>query len=136
MTHSIRFNLQIVLTAHEAQRLTERKISNKYVLAIINSETPTEFNGLHYPFYINLPDRSDNVPCVTADIDNIVVVKTIMHRLEPQPRNEFIFKNDYILRIRASQISIEREASQGFKSNSSYAVNSSIAGIVLRAATK
>ena len=83
--HSTRFNLQVVLTEHAYQRMTERNISLEQVLEIIDSGTLKEAGGLHYWLYKHLADRTDNLLCVAAVIDNVVVVKTIMHHWEPQP---------------------------------------------------
>ena len=83
--HSTRFNLQVVLTEHAYQRMTERHISLEQVLEIIDSGTLKEAGGLHYWLYKHLADRTDNLLCVAAVIDNVVVVKTIMHHWEPQP---------------------------------------------------
>ncbi len=83
--HSIRFNLQVILTEHATQRMAERQISLEQVLEIIDSGTVKEAGGLHYWLYKHLPDRTDNLLCVAAVIDNVFVVKTIMHHWEPQP---------------------------------------------------
>ena len=83
--HSTRFNLQIILTEHATQRMVERQISLEQVLEIIDSGTVKEAGGLHYWLYKHLPDRTDNLLCVAAVIDNVFVVKTIMHHWEPQP---------------------------------------------------
>ena len=83
--HSTRFNLQVVLTEHARQRMIERSISLDQVLEIIDSGTLKEAGGQHYWLYKHLPDRADNLLCVAAVIDNVFVVKTIMHHWEPQP---------------------------------------------------
>ena len=83
--HSTRFNLQVVLTEHARQRMVDRTISLDQVLEIIDSGTVKEAGGLHYWLYKHLPDRTDNLLCVAAVIDNVFVVKTIMHHWEPQP---------------------------------------------------
>ena len=83
--HSTRFNLQVILTEHATQRMAERQISLEQVLEIIDSGTVKEAGGLHYWLYKHLPDRTDNLLCVAAVIDNVFVVKTIMHHWEPLP---------------------------------------------------
>ena len=65
--------------------MVERQISLEQVLEIIDSGTIKEAGGLHYWLYKRLPDRTDNLLCVAAVIDNVFVVKTIMHHWEPQP---------------------------------------------------
>ena len=83
--YSTRFNLQVILTEHARQRMVERSISLDQVLEIIDSGTLKDAGGLHYWLYKHLPDRTDNLLCVAAVIDNVFVVKTIMHHWEPQP---------------------------------------------------
>ena len=83
--NSKRFNLPVVLTEHSRQRMAERNIESVLVLEIIDSGTLKEAGGLHYWLYKQLPDRTDNLLCVAAVIDNVLVVKTIMHHWEPQP---------------------------------------------------
>ena len=83
--YSARFNLQVVLTEQATQRMAEGQISLEQVLEIIDSGTVKEAGGLHYWLYKHLTDRTDNLLCVAAVIDNVFVVKTIMHHCEPQP---------------------------------------------------
>jgi len=83
--HSMRFNLPVILTEHARVRMAERKIHAALVLEIIDSGTLKEAGNSHYWLYKHLPDRADNLLCVAAVVDNVVVVKTIMHHWEPQP---------------------------------------------------
>ena len=85
MMHSNRFGLPLVLTEHARLRMEERGIDAALILDIIESGTLKEAGGLHYWFFKYFPDRADNLLCVAAVIDNVVVVKTIMHHWEPQP---------------------------------------------------
>ena len=82
--HSARFNLPVVLTEHARLRMAERNIHAALVLEIIDSGTLKEAGNSHYWLYKHLPDRADNLLCVAAVVDNVVVVKTIMHHWEPQ----------------------------------------------------
>jgi len=83
--HSARFNLPVVLTEHARLRMAERNIHAALVLEIIDSCTLKEAGNSHYWLYKHLPDRADNLLCVAAVIDNLFVVKTIMHHWEPAP---------------------------------------------------
>jgi len=83
--HSTRFNLPVILTEHARVRMAERNIHAALVLEIIDSGTLKEAGNSHYWLYKHLPDRADNLLCVAAVVDNVVVVKTIMHHWEPQP---------------------------------------------------
>ena len=81
--HSARFNLPVVLTEHARLRMEERSISAALVLEIIDSGTLKEAGNSHYWLYKHVPERTDNLLCVAAVIDNLFVVKTIMHHWEP-----------------------------------------------------
>lgn len=83
--HSIRFGLPVVLTEHARVRMTERRMDADLILEIIDTGTLKEAGGAHYWLYKHLSGRPDNLLCVAAVIDNVVVVKTIMHHWEPQP---------------------------------------------------
>jgi len=83
--HSARFNLPVVLTEHARLRMEERSISAALVLEIIDSGTLKEAGNSHYWLYKHVPERTDNLLCVAAVIDNLFVVKTIMHHWEPAP---------------------------------------------------
>lgn len=83
--HSTRFKLPVTLTEHARLRMEERNIHAALVLEIIDSGTLKEAGNSHYWLYKHLPDRADNLLCVAAVVDNVVVVKTIMHHWEPHP---------------------------------------------------
>ena len=82
---SVRFGLPIVLTEHAKQRMADRNVSASLVLEIIDTGILKDAGGSHYWLYKHLPDRTDNLLCVAAVIENAVVVKTIMHHWEPAP---------------------------------------------------
>ena len=85
MMHSTRFDLPVVLTEHARLRMAEREIDADMVLEIIDTGTLKDAGGSHYWLYKHLPDRADNLLRVAAVVDNVVVVKTIMHHWEPVP---------------------------------------------------
>ena len=82
---SVRFGLPIVLTDHAKLRMAERNVDGELVLEIIDTGTLKDAGNSHYWLYKHLPERSDNLLCVAAVVDNVVVVKTIMHHWEPVP---------------------------------------------------
>jgi hypothetical protein len=55
------------------------------VLELIDTGTLKDAGSSHYWLCKHLPDRTDNLLCVAAVIENAVVVKTIMHHWEPAP---------------------------------------------------
>ncbi len=83
--HSERFHLPVVLTEHAKMRMQERGIQEALVLDIIDNGTQKHAGGNHYWFYKHFDARDDNLLCVAAVIDNVVVIKTIMHHWEPMP---------------------------------------------------
>ena len=85
MMHSARFGLPVVLTDHARLRMAERSITAELVLDIVDTGTLKDAGSSHYWLYKHLPDRTDNLLCVAAVVDNVVVVKTIMHHWEPAP---------------------------------------------------
>ena len=83
--HSERFHLPVVLTDHAKTRMQERGISEALVLDIIDTGMQKHAGNGHYWFYKHFDARKDNLLCAAAVIDNVVVIKTIMHHWEPMP---------------------------------------------------
>jgi Domain of unknown function (DUF4258) len=82
---SQRFHLPVIVTEHAQLRMAERNMDEALLLEIIETGTLKQAGGLHYWIYKSLPDRSDNLLCVAAVIDNVLVVKTVMHHWKVQP---------------------------------------------------
>lgn len=82
---SERFHLPVVLTEHAKRRMQERGVDEALVLDIIDSGIQKDAGNGHFWLYKHFDDRDDNLLCVAAVIDNVVVVKTIMHHWEPLP---------------------------------------------------
>lgn len=83
--HSARFGLAVTVTEHAQQRMAERNISAELLLDIIDTGRARNAGGTHCWLYKAVPGRTDNVLCVAAVIDNVFVVKTVMHHWEPEP---------------------------------------------------
>ena len=81
---STRFEMQVVLTEHAKARMVERDLSPAFILDIIDNGLQKNAGGSHYWLYKHFPDRQDNFLCVAAVIENVLVVKTVMHHWEPQ----------------------------------------------------
>lgn len=75
----------MALAEHARVRMADRNISAELVLEIIDTGIIKSAGSSHYWLYKHVPDRMDNLLCVAAVIDNVVVVKTIMHHWEPVP---------------------------------------------------
>ena len=82
---STRFQMRVVLTEHAKNRMLERDLSAALILDIIDTGTQKDAGGRHYWLYKHFPQRQDNLLCVAVVIDNVLVVKTVMHHWEPQP---------------------------------------------------
>ena len=85
MMRSTRFQMRVVLTEHAKARMVERDLSAAMILEIIDTGIQKDAGGTHYWLYKHFPGRQDNLLCVAVVIDNVLVVKTVMHRWEPKP---------------------------------------------------
>ena len=86
MPESNRFDeLEIVLTTHAQQRAWERNISFEQIKDIVYTGLQQEAGPGHCWFYKHCPERDDNLLCVAAVIDNVLVIKTVMHHWRPAP---------------------------------------------------
>ena len=81
---SKRFQMLVVLTEHAKARMEERDLSTAFILDIIDNGMQKNAGGPHYWLYKHFPDRQDNFLCVAAVVENVSVVKTVMHHWEPQ----------------------------------------------------
>jgi hypothetical protein len=79
---SQRFQLTIVVTTHARQRMQERDISEALLLDIIETGHNKDAGNGHHWVYKQISGREDNLLCVAAVVDNVFVVKTIMHHWE------------------------------------------------------
>lgn len=82
---SQRFQLPVVITAHAAQRMVERHMSEALVLDIIDTGVDKDAGCGHHWLYKAYPERSDNLLCVAAVVSGALVVKTVMHHWEISP---------------------------------------------------
>ena len=86
MLRSQRFGgLEMALTVHARQRAQERNMSIETILDIVDNGTRQEAAPGHFWFYKHYPERNDNLLCVAAVIDNVLVIKTVMHHWRPGP---------------------------------------------------
>ena len=85
IAHGAHFGLPVVLTEHARLRMAERNVDSILVLDIIDTGTLKDAGNAHYWLYKQVPQRTDNLLCVAAVIDNAVVVKTILHHWELRP---------------------------------------------------
>ena len=84
MTWSARFGLEVVFTEHALRRMADRSFDESLVLGIIESGTVRHQDATHLWIFRHQPERDDNLLCVAAVIENVLVVKNVMHHWELQ----------------------------------------------------
>jgi hypothetical protein len=82
---SQRFQLPIVVTVHARERMAARDMTDETLLDIIETGVDKDAGAGHHWVYKHYPARSDNLLCVAAVIENMFVVKTVMHHWEIAP---------------------------------------------------
>jgi hypothetical protein len=82
---SQRFQLPIIITGHARERMISRNMSEDLVLEIIETGVDKDAGAGHHWLHKQFADRDDNLLCVAAVIDNMLVVKTVMHHWEIAP---------------------------------------------------
>lgn len=79
---SIRFNRTVILTRHATLRMIERDITESELLAVIDTGDTRYKDDTHLWAYKHLDNRTDNLICAILVLENVIVVKTIMHNFE------------------------------------------------------
>lgn len=82
---SVRFGLAVVLAEHARRRMMERSMTQALVLDIPDTGAVKQSDETHLWIYKRVDARSDNLLCVAAVVENVLVVKTVMHHWEPHP---------------------------------------------------
>jgi hypothetical protein len=79
---SIRFNRQIVLTQHAQLRMSQRQITVADILCVVDTGDTRYKDESHLWAYKQLAGRSDNLICAVLVLEDVVVVKTVMHNFD------------------------------------------------------
>ena len=79
---SHRFHLPVVITVHARERMAARDMSEELLLDIIETGVDKVAGAGHHWIYKEYRGRKDNLLCVAAVIDQVFVVKTVMHHWE------------------------------------------------------
>ncbi|MFT3802860.1 MAG: DUF4258 domain-containing protein [Burkholderiaceae bacterium] len=79
---SVRFNRQIVLTRHAAQRMAERSVSEQELVEVIDTGDTRYADERRLWAFKHVASRNDNLVCAVLVLEDVVVVKTVMHRFE------------------------------------------------------
>ncbi|MBF0192838.1 MAG: DUF4258 domain-containing protein [Magnetococcales bacterium] len=76
---SARFKRPVVLTKHGQARMVEREIPLQMVADLIETGDAIHKDERHLWIVKAFPERSDNLICAAVVMENLLVVKTIMH---------------------------------------------------------
>ena len=74
-----------MLTTHAKERMAERDMNESLLLDLIETGMDKDAGAGHHWIYKHYPDRQDNLLCVAAVLDDVLVVKTVMHHWEISP---------------------------------------------------
>ena len=77
--HSTRFNRPVVFTRHALQRMELRAISAAELLEVVDTGDTRFKDEAHLWAYKHLAGRADNLICAVLVLEDVVVVKTVMH---------------------------------------------------------
>lgn len=80
---SDRFQLQVLITRHAQERMTARLIDEALLLDLIETGTVRYKDDAHLWIFKHYENRDDNLLCAAAVIQSALVVKTVLHRFEP-----------------------------------------------------
>lgn len=83
--YSVRFDRPVVLTRHARERMQERRVSEAEIMVIMETGTIREKDPRHVWIYREFATRPDNLLCVAALLDDVIIVKTIMTHWEVSP---------------------------------------------------
>lgn len=75
----------MVLTRHAVQRMAERRIDERLLLRVIDEGEQRFNDATHLWAWLAVPERNDNLLCAVLVLEDMVVVKTVMHHWEPLP---------------------------------------------------
>ena len=77
--HSTRFSRQVILTRHAVVRMAQRNITMEELLTVLDTGETRYKDDAHLWAYKHLAGRADNLICAVLVLEDVVVVKTIMH---------------------------------------------------------
>ena len=79
---SKRFSCDVRFTHHAIQRMRQRNISEDLLLDLIESGDVKYKDETHMWIFKAFADRQDNLICVAAVLEPVLVIKTVMHHFE------------------------------------------------------
>jgi len=84
MMFSQRFQLRIQVTRHARRRMLERNMDEALLLDIIETGAVKYRDDSHLWLFKTVARRDDNFLCAAAVIENVLVIKTVMHHFDPE----------------------------------------------------
>lgn len=81
---SARFQLEVLVTRHARERMVERNMDDALLLDLIETGTETRRDATHLWLFKHYEDRDDNLLFAAAVIQGALIVKTVMHRWQPE----------------------------------------------------
>lgn len=82
---SARFQLPILVTHYARLRMAERNIDDALLLNLIETGTARHKDENHLWLFKSYIERDDNLLCAAAVLQRALVIKTVMHRFDPEP---------------------------------------------------
>lgn len=82
---SHRFQRQVIVTSHAAQRMREREVDEALLLRLLDEGGVRYRDATHLWAWLDVPERSDNLLCAAVVLEDAVIVKTLMHHWELLP---------------------------------------------------
>lgn len=82
---SYRFQRDVVVTRHASQRMDERGIDAGLLLQIIDTGSLRFSDETRLWAWLDVPGRDDNLLCAVLALEQVLVVKTVMHHFEVMP---------------------------------------------------
>lgn len=71
-----------MITQHAAQRMSQRGITDELLLDLIDSGEVKHKDEVRLWIAKHYAERSDNLLCAAVVLENVVVVKTVMHHFD------------------------------------------------------
>ena len=79
---STRINKTIVITRHAQMRMIQRSIGADELLDVIDNGDTRFKDAAHLWVYKYLPTRSDNLVCAVLVLEDVLIVKNVMHHFD------------------------------------------------------
>jgi len=81
---STRFQLSVHITRHARLRMVERGMDDALVLDIIETGIVKYKDASHLWLFKSVVGRDDNLLCTAVVLENVLVVKTVMHHFDTE----------------------------------------------------